>query len=106
MERISVFTSAVSHDFFIDQRKIGTGTGIEAGTGIGTGTGTIPSFPEKNAATPSVALAIPVQTASRIRQCAIPGTLFPSLKLVLLKSAPVGRNKTFFQFFSSNCFKI
>ena len=38
--------------------------------------------------------------------CAIPGTLFPSLKLVLLSNAPVGINNTFFHFPSSICFKI
>lgn len=43
---------------------------------------------------------------SMIRAWAIPGTLFPSLKLVLLSNAPVGINSTFFQLFSSSCFRM
>ena len=35
-------------------------------------------------------------TCSSTSPCAIPGTELPSLKLVLLKSAPVGTNKTRF----------
>ena len=37
---------------------------------------------------------------------AIPGTVIPSLKLVLDSSAPVGTNSTLFQTLSSNIFKI
>ena len=37
---------------------------------------------------------------------AMPGTLMPSLKLVLLSNAPVGMKSTFFQLPSSSCFRI
>ena len=37
---------------------------------------------------------------------AMPGTLIPSLKLVLLSKAPVGMKSTFFQLPYSSCFRI